>query len=464
MTESPSTAASGTYQIAPPPVAPKRGSWVKPVVFLLIVVAVAFVVWRVVQNRKADAAMAASKQAAAMSRPVPVQVIAVQQKTVPIYLTALGTVTPYNSVTVMARVTGQLMSVNFKEGDEVRAGQTLMTIDPRPYQAALDQAKGSLAHDMALLKNAQAEAARYTALYKEGVVSKEQYDLQMSNLGQYEGAIKTDQAAIEADELNLKYCAVTSPISGRIGLRLVDAGNVITANTTQLIKINQFQPIAVFFTLPEDQLPQVLDKLRGLHQLVAEAYDRSDTDKITDGKLLTADNQIDTTTGTARLKSVFDNKDELLFPNQFVNIHLILEQRPNAIVIPAAGLQHGTQGDYVWAVQSDSTVKMLPVRANTTQGTTTILEAGVDPGQLVVIDGADKLRNGVKVEARQIGQGGPKRQAGDGGANTPSESGPKNSSPNGAAPGNASPNKTGPAKDPNSGDSKHHGHPGNAGL
>ncbi len=314
----------------------------------------------------------------------------------PIYLTALGTVTPYYSVTVKARVNGELLPVQFTEGQLVHEGDTIMVIDPKPYQAALDQAKGTLAHDEALLKNAQAEYARYKALFDAGVVSKETLDADEAAMGQYLGAIQADKAAIETAALQLSWCTIQSPITGRIGLRMVDPGNIITANTTNLVVINQFQPISVYFTLPENELPQVLKKLAADRELPVDAYDKGDVQKLASGRLLTADNQIDTTTGTDRLKAVFPNTDNLLFPDQFVNIHLVMESRPKALVVPSAAIQSGVDGAYVWATNTGANgnpvVKMKPVKVALTQGQDTILDGGVAPGEKVVVDGADRLR------------------------------------------------------------------------
>jgi multidrug efflux system membrane fusion protein len=365
--------------------------------YLLLAAGVGAAVWRVHTNQLRAAQRTEDQANALLNGPVPVQAVGVAQRPMPIYLTALGTVTPYMSITVKARVTGQLDHVNFIEGQQVKAGQTIMVVDPKPYQAALDQAKGTLAHDVALLKNAQAEYTRYKALYEAGVVSKEQLDLDLSNQGQYEGAIQADKAAIETAQLQLDWCSIQSPINGKIGLRLVDPGNVITANTTNLVIVNQFEPIAVYFTLPENQLPQVLARLHEGGRIVAEAYDRGDTTKVASGQLLTADNQIDTTTGTDKLKAVFDNGDEKLFPNQFVNMHLILEQRPNAMVVPSSAIQSGTQGSFVWVVQPDNTVKMEPVQVELAEGQTTILRGGATVGQQVVVDGADRLQQGAQV-------------------------------------------------------------------
>src|ERR1700761_2576280 len=342
------------------------------VVALVILAVIAFIVWRIHANNQAAAALAA-KQAAAANRPTPVQTAPVQQKTVPVFLTALGTVTAYNTVTLHTRVDGQLLQVNFQEGQAVKKGQLLLQIDPRPYQAALDQAVGTLAKDEANLKNMQAEAERYTALYEAGVVSKETQQLEVSNEGQAQGSIKADQAAIEAAKVNLAYTKIYSPIDGVVGLRLVDPGNIVHASdTTGLVVITQIHPIAIIFTLPEDQIPQVRQAMKGGKSLVVEAYDRTDAHKIAAGTLLTIDNEIDTTTGTAKLKAVFDNSDGGLFPNQFVNVRLILSERPNALVVPTAAIENGNRGDYVFIVNPGSTppdkLKNLPggTPANTT--------------------------------------------------------------------------------------------------
>jgi multidrug efflux system membrane fusion protein len=393
-------AADGQQQHPPA----RKGSWVRILVYLVLVTALGLIIWQIYQNQKASQAQAVSQAAALSGRPVPVQVTAAEEKPMPVFLTALGTVTPYMSVTVKARVSGELQPVKFTEGQQVRQGETILVIDPRPYQAALDQAKGNLAHDQALLKNAQAEFKRYKALYDAGVTSKETLDADEASQGQYQGAIAADKAAIETAQLQLDWCTIKSPISGKIGLRLVDPGNIITANTTNLVVINQFQPIAVYFTWPEGELPQVLQKLRAERRLSVDAYDQGDTQKLASGTLLTADNQIDTTTGTDKLKAVFDNKDSALFPNQFVNIHLVMEERPHALVIPSAAIQTGNQGAFVWVVDTDavkksSTARMLPVKIALAEGQLTILDSGLQAGQSVVVDGADRLRPGQIVTA-----------------------------------------------------------------
>lgn len=400
--------AAGT----PEPEPGHKRTWVRIIVYLVIALALGMAVWKVYQNQKLAAANTAKQAAALQSRPVPVQVASVEQKAMPIYLMALGTVTPYMSVTVKARVSGELLPVLFSEGQEVRQGQTILQIDPSPYKAALDQAKGTLAHDEALLKNAQAEYNRYKALFDAGVTSKETLDADEASLGQYQGAIVSDKASIENAQLQLDWCTIQSPISGKIGLRLVDPGNLITANTTNLVIVNQLKPIAVYFTLPENQLPQVLDRLRSDKLMPVDAYDRGDVQKLEAGKLQAADNQIDTTTGTDRLKAVFANQNEALFPNQFVNIHLILENRPNALVVPSAAIQSGNQGAFVWEIVKDAngkmTATMQTVKVALAEGQVTVLDGGVGAGANVVIDGADRLRPGQVVV---VGKNAPQTSA-----------------------------------------------------
>ncbi|MDE3202296.1 MAG: efflux RND transporter periplasmic adaptor subunit [Acidobacteriota bacterium] len=394
-------------------------SGVRILVYILLLAALGVAIWIMYRNHEKAAAAKAKVANALAGRPVPVQVIAAGRHPMPIYLTALGTVTPNMTVTVRARVSGQLLPVRFTEGQIVQQGQTILEIDPRPYKAALDQAKGTLAHDQALLENAQSEYKRYQALYDAGVVSKEAYDASKASLGQYQGAIASDKAAIENAQLQLDWCSVKAPITGKIGLRLVDPGNLVSANTTDLVIINQLEPIAVYFTLPENQLPEVLHKLATDNRIVVEAFDRSNTQKLTTGRLLTADNQIDTTTGTAKLKAVFDNRDGVLFPNQFINVHLVMENRPNALVVPSTAIQTGVNGNFVWTVAKDKTGKtiasMQPVTIDMAEGENTILESGPQAGARVVVDGAERLRPGqivtVSEAQAQMQQGnGDKRQ------------------------------------------------------
>jgi len=329
---------------------------------------------------------------------VPVVVATAQKGDLPVYLIGLGSVTAFNTVTVRSRVDGQIVKVNFTEGQFVHQGDALIEIDPRPYQVMLEQAEGQLAKDQAQLHDVQVDFERYQLLYSEGVVPKQQVDTQQAQVGQYQGAIKADQATIDNAKLQLIYSRITSPISGRVGLRLVDIGNIVHASdTTGLLVITQLQPIAVIFTLPQDQLQQVLVKLRGGGQLPVEAYDRDDTTKIADGKLLTIDNQIDPTTGTYKLKSVFSNQNNVLFPNQFVNIHMLVDVKHNLVIVPAAAIQRGPQGTYVYVVSGGDTANIRVVTIAQTTGNNVGISSGINGGDIVVIDGQDKLQDGSKV-------------------------------------------------------------------
>src|SRR5712691_8095821 len=329
---------------------------------------------------------------------VPVVVATAQRGDLPVYFNGLGTVTAFNTVTVRSRVDGQLTSIAFKEGQFVHEGDLLAQIDPRPFQVQLAQALGQLAKDQAQRKDAEVNFERYKLLFKEGVIPQQQLDTQAALVGQFDGAIASDQSQIDNAKLQLTYSRITAPISGRIGLRLVDAGNIVHASdTTGLLVITQLQPISVIFSLPQDQLPQVMTKLHSGTQLPVEAYDRDDTAKIATGRLQTIDNQIDVTTGTYKLKSIFSNEDNALFPNQFVNVHLLVDIKRGLTVVPAAAIQRGPQGTYVYAAGSDNTAKIRTVTIAQTTGDSVGLSAGLNPGDVVVIDGQDKLQEGTKI-------------------------------------------------------------------
>jgi len=407
------------------PEEPKGSGARKWIVLLLIVGVVAAAVWKIRSNARQEDSLQLI-MAAQADRPTPVQVAAVQQKTMPIFLTALGTVTAYNTVTIKSRVDGQLMQVPVSEGQAVGQGQLLAEIDPKPYQAALEQAQGQLVKDQANAVNARAEAARYKALQDAGVVSKESEQAQASSAGQAEGSIAADEAAIQAAKVNLGYTKIVSPINGVVGLRQVDPGNIVHANDTNgLLVVTQLQPISVIFTLPEDQLPEVLKRVRGGGRLAVEAFDRAAQTHLASGNLLTLDNQIDTATGTVKAKAVFDNRDGALFPNQFVNVRLILQERQNAVVIPAAALQTGTQGNFVYLLkegqppaelvekkntdvplpqlpenQTNYYVEAQPVNVGLTEGAQVILNGGLKRGDQIVVDGQERLKNGSKVFPR----------------------------------------------------------------
>jgi membrane fusion protein, multidrug efflux system len=334
---------------------------------------------------------------------VPVVVASATRGDLPVYLNGLGTVTAFNTVTVRSRVDGQIVKINFTEGQMVHQGESLVEIDPRPYQVQLEQAEGQLAKDQAQLRDVQVDYQRYQLLFKAGVVPKQQVDTQQAQVGQFEGAIKADQAVVDNAKLQLVYAHVTAPIAGRIGLRLVDMGNIVHASDANgLLVITQLQPIAVIFALPQDQLSQVLSKLHGA-QLAVDAYDRDDTTKIAGGKLLTIDNQIDTSTGTYKLKAVFNNEKENLFPNQFVNIHLLVDTKRNVTIIPAPAIQRGPQGTYVYVVQKDNSVKIQQVNILLSSSSSVGVSSGLNPGDVVVTDGTDKLQDGSKVEAHTTG-------------------------------------------------------------
>jgi len=329
---------------------------------------------------------------------IPVLVATSTKGDLPVYYNGLGNVTPLNTVVVRSRVDGELLNVAFQEGQFVKQGDLLAQIDPRPYQVQLEQAEGQLAKDQAQQKNAELDYARFQQLYKEGVIAKQQLDTQQALTAQFDGSIKSDQAQIDNAKLQLTYSRITAPLTGRIGLRLVDPGNMVHASDANgLLTIMQVQPIAVLFTLPQDQLPDVYPKLRAGDHLTVEAYDRDNIAKLTTGRLLTIDNQIDPTTGTFKLKAEFSNQDNTLFPNQFLNVHLLVGTKPDLVIIPSAALLRGQQGPYVYVLQADQTVKARNVVVALTAGNSIGLSSGLQAGETVVTDGQDKLQDGSKV-------------------------------------------------------------------
>jgi len=337
--------------------------------------------------------------------PVPVVVAKVARSSMPVYVNGLGNVSPYYTDTIRSRVDGQIMKVDFKEGDLVKEGQVLVEIDPRPYQVQLDMAQATLARDQALLANAKVDLERYKELLPQRAVPKQQLDTQVALVAQYEATVKQDIANIDNAKLQLIYAKVTAPITGVVGLRLVDPGNIVhAADTTGMIVITQIQPIAVLFTIPEDSLPQVTQKLRAGAHLPVDAYNRDNSKKLASGKLMTVDNQIDSTTGTAKLKAVFDNRNYELFPQQFVNIRLLVDTLTNQLAVPNVAVQNGQQGTFVYVVDENSRVHLKTVQVGTTTGTSADILSGLSDGDRVVIDGTDRLTEGARVRVRRPGE------------------------------------------------------------
>jgi len=340
------------------------------------------------------------KAQAAAPHAVSVAVAPVLRQDVPIYLTGLGAVTAFNTANIKSRIDGQIMRVNFQEGQDVREGELLIEIDSRPYEVMVEQMEAQLFKDQASLRDAKLNLDRYTALIPSGSIAQQQVDTQKSMVDQLEGQVRTDQAQIDSAKLNIIYSRITAPFTGRVGLRQVDPGNIVhAADTNPMLILTQLQPIAVIFTLPEDVLPSVSTQMKH-GTLEVDAFSRDDQTKLATGKLLTIDNQIDPTTGTAKLKAVFDNKDGKLWPNQFVNTNLLLETRNNSTVVPTAAVLRGPQGTFVYAVNADKTVQDKVVNVALTQGDITIINSGVNPGETVVTDGQDKLQRGSRVEPR----------------------------------------------------------------
>ncbi|HTV89151.1 MAG TPA: MdtA/MuxA family multidrug efflux RND transporter periplasmic adaptor subunit [Stellaceae bacterium] len=330
--------------------------------------------------------------------PMPVGTAKVTLGDMPVELSALGTVTPLATVTVQTQINGQLIEVGFKEGQMVRKGDFLAQIDPRPYQVALEQAQAQLAKDRAALNDAQVDLARYRTLVAQNSIARQTLDTQVATVQQDIATIKADQAQIDTQKLNLVYCHIVAPVGGRVGLRQVDPGNYVqTTSTTGIVVITQLQPISVIFTLPEDSLPEVLRRLHAGATLTAVAYDRTGATKLDTGTLETVDNQIDPTTGTVKLRAVFNNPDMILFPNQFVNVKLLVNTLHKADLVPVAAIQRGEPGTFVYVVKPNQTVAAQPVALGPGNAQEMVVTKGVQPGELVVTDGADRLKDGAKV-------------------------------------------------------------------
>jgi multidrug efflux system membrane fusion protein len=393
---------------------PSKSRWW---VWLLVFALIGFGCYKLYQFENSKIAAASQAKTMMMKpRTIPVVAATAYRGNMPVYLQGLGSVTAFNTVTVKPRIDGQLTSVNFTEGQYVHQGDLLAEIDARPYKVALEQAdanlaqaKGNLAKDQAALRDAQVNYERDKDLFKEQIIAKQQLDTQLATADQFRGSIEADNAAIAADQaaidsakLNLIYTRITAPISGRIGLRQVDVGNIVHAtDTTGIAVITQMQPIAVIFNLPEDQLPPVLKKLNEGAKLRAVAYDRDNTQQLAEGQLLTVDNEIDQTTGTSKLKAIFPNNNLALFPNQFVNVRLWLDTQRGAVIVPAVAIQRGPTGTFVYLVNNDYTVSVRAVKVGMSVGNNVSIDDGLEPGDRVVVDGAEKLTEGMKVSLRQ---------------------------------------------------------------
>ena len=380
----------------------RRNWWI----WLLLIALVAGGAYLYFTIKQKNATLAAKQAAAAAARSVPVAAVQARTGDIGVYLTGLGSVTPLNTVTVKSVVDGQLMKVLFREGQIVKRGDPLALIDPRPFEVQLTQAEGLLIRDQALLKNARLDLERYRVLSEQDSIAKQQYDTQKSLVRQLEGTVKNDQGLIDSARLQLVYCHITAPVGGRVGLRQVDPGNFIqTSDTTGLVVITQLDPITVIFPIPEDNLPQVLPKLKNGARLSVDAFDREQKQKLATGYLLTIDNVVDPTTGTVKFRALFPNEGNKLFPDQFVNARLLVEVRHDSVIVPVSAIQRGPQGVFVYVVKADKSVTVRPVTLGVPEGGETSVDAGLTPGELVVSDGAERLHEGSLVEVKEAGKG-----------------------------------------------------------
>jgi len=403
----PTTPTPGKLRPPAPPPPRRRSRW--PWILLLAILGAAgYYFWskRTASPASQTAAQAGGRRGQDANAPAPVDAATAVKGNIGVYVTGLGAVTPIYTVTVKTQVNGQLMQIYYKEGDMVKKGDTLAEIDPRPYQAQLTQYEGQLVRDQASLDNARVDQARYEKLIKTDAVTEQQLATQIATVKSDEGIVKNDQGLIDAVKVNLIYCHITAPITGRIGLRLVDPGNIVqTSDTTGLLVITQLQPISVIFTISEDQLPTVYAKQRAGQTLAVDAFDREMKKKLASGALTTIDNQIDQTTGTVKLRATFDNSHFELFPNQFVNARLLQQEKRGVVLVPTAAVQRSSQNTFVYVVKPDSTVTVRQVKVGASDDNNTEIVSGVNAGEVVVLTGVDKLQEGSKVTAHM--EGGP---------------------------------------------------------
>ena len=384
------------------------------VLIAAIVLAGGYIYYR---HRQAANDAAAKAKAAQQPRGVPIVTATARKGDIGVYVEALGAVTPVYTVNVTSRVQGQVMNVYYKEGQMVRKGQPLLEVDPRPFQAALTQVEGQLEHDQAVLAEARIDLDRYQQAFNRNAIAKQQLDDQTQIVKQDEGTVKNDQGLVANAQVNLVYTHITSPIDGRVGLRLVDPGNMVQANgTTPLVVVAQLAPITVIFSVAEDYLAEIQQQTRNGKTLIVDAYDRAQQTKIAEGKLLTIDNQIDTTTGTVKLRAEFPNKDGALFPNQFINARLLVKTQNNVTLIPSAGIQRNAQGAYVYLIQNQKAA-IRTVKVGTTDGNTTAVD-GINPDDVVAVNGFDKLQDGIPVRIQKPSANGTANSS-DGGGATP---------------------------------------------
>jgi membrane fusion protein, multidrug efflux system len=444
-------------KIAPDPVSrvtpvvrpSRRGYWVLTWLILIGLLGGGWYLWSHREPRQAPKAATAGRSAQGAAQPV--GFATVDTGDIRIMLNELGTVTSLDTVTVLTQINGQLQQIGFTEGQVVKKGDFLAQIDPRPFQAALEQAQGTLARDQGLLAQAQADLKRFQTLGRQDSIAQQQLDDQRYLVQQDTGIVQTDQGTVDAAKVNLAYCHIVSPIDGQVGLRLVDLGNYVqTSNTSGLVVITQMQPISVLFSVPEDNLPDIIQRVRGGATLGVEAYDRANTRLLATGQLGTIDNVIDTTTGTLKLRAMFANPDELLYPNQFVNARLLVNTMQNTVRVPVPAVQRGEPGTFVYLIDANNTVSVRPIKVGPTDGGFAAVLSGLNPGDRVVTDGTDRLRDGAAVSLPAAQKTGARQAAGaqpagelPAAAQTtrtpPAQTSPGRALPGGALPGGALP-------------------------